>query len=574
MGWLILAAAALALFAGLCASADTALLRVSRAGAKELATSGREASAPLKAVLAEVPKYIAVLLLARVAAEIGATLFVTAALLHWSGPVWRVFLVTGAIMTVVVYIVAGIVPRTLGREYAASVADRAASVMQPVVRLMGPIPAMLLATGRILGRGGRQQAGPSGEEEDLRGLVDLLERRRVIEPGERAMIHSVFELGDTIVREVMVPRTDMIFVESGKTLRQALTLALRSGFSRIPVVGENLDDVVGIAYLKDIVTRTSEHSEGLATERVASIMRPATFVPDSKPVDDLLREMQARQTHVAIVIDEYGGTAGLVTIEDILEEIVGEIADEYDREQPPVEWLGDGHARVTARLSVDELAELFDVQIEAEDVETVGGLLAQRLGRVPIAGSTATVAGLRLTAESLAGRRNRISTVTVQRVSENGAGQTGAGGQQGTGQQGTGLEGLGLEGLGQQGLGQQGAGQEGAGQEGTSRDGAGQDRTGRDRAGRDRAGQDRTGREIAAALEAGNGQLAGGEAAGAGEAGGDGDAERPADAEAGQGHGSPTANGRRGRSGPDAAGHQAVRSDSDQQEAAEDDAAQ
>ncbi|HYS33625.1 MAG TPA: transporter associated domain-containing protein, partial [Streptosporangiaceae bacterium] len=154
---------------------------------------------------------------------------------------------------------------------------------------------------------------------------------------------------------------------------------------------------------------------------LGSVMRPATFVPDSKPVDDLLREMQARRTHVAIVIDEYGGTAGLVTIEDILEEIVGEIADEYDREQPPVEWLGDGHARVTARLSVDELAELFEVRIEAEDVETVGGLLAQRLGRVPIAGSTATVAGLRLTAESVAGRRNRISTVTIQRLSGDGA---------------------------------------------------------------------------------------------------------------------------------------------------------
>jgi CBS domain containing-hemolysin-like protein len=378
-------------------------------------------------VLAEVPKYIAVLLLARVAAELGATLLVTWVLLHWSGPSWRPFLLAGGIMTAVIYVVAGIVPRTLGRQYAAGVADTAASVMQPVVRLMGPIPALLLAIGRILGRGGSQESGPSGEEEDLRGLVDLLERRRVIEPGERAMIHSVFELGDTIVREVMVPRTDMIFVENGKTLRQALSLALRSGFSRIPVVGENLDDVVGIAYLKDIVTRTYEFSDGPVDEPVTSVMRPATFVPDSKPVDDLLREMQARQTHVAIVIDEYGGTAGLVTIEDILEEIVGEIADEYDREQPPVEWLGDGHARVTARLSVDELAELFDVRIEVEDVETVGGLLAQRLGRVPIAGSTARVAGLRLTAESLAGRRNRISTVTVCRVSEDGTGRDGAG---------------------------------------------------------------------------------------------------------------------------------------------------
>jgi CBS domain containing-hemolysin-like protein len=413
MGWLILAAAVLALFAGLCASADTALARVSRAGAKELATSGTEASAPLQAALAEVPKYVAVLLLARVAAELAATLLVTWVLLHWSGPTWRPFLVAGAVMTVVIYVVAGIVPRTLGRRYATSVADKAASVMQPIVRLMGPIPALLLAIGRLLG-GGSQQGGPSGEEEDLRGLVDLLERRRVIEPGERAMIHSVFELGDTIAREVMVPRTEMVFVESGKTLRQALSLALRSGFSRLPVIGENLDDIVGVAYLKDIVTRTYEDPEGLS-EPVRSIMRPAAFVPDSKAVDDLLREMQARQTHVAIVIDEYGGTAGLVTIEDILEEIVGEIADEYDNEQPPVEWLADGRARVTARLPVDELAGLFDVRIEAEDVETVVGLLAQRLGRVPIAGSTATVAGLRLTAESLAGRRNRISTVTVQR---------------------------------------------------------------------------------------------------------------------------------------------------------------
>ncbi len=416
MGWLIVAAVALVLFAMLCASADTALLRVSRAGAKELATSGREASAPLQAVLAEVPKYIAVLLLLRVAAELGATLLVTWVLLHWSGPSWRPFLVAGAVMTGVIYVLAGIVPRTLGREYAAPIAERAAAIMQPVVRLMGPIPALLLGIGRVLGRGGKGQSGPSGEEEDLRGLVDLLERRRVIEPGERAMIHSVFELGDTIVREVMVPRTEMIFVESGKTLRQALTLALRSGFSRVPVVGENLDDVIGVAYLKDIVTRTYDDSDGLATEPVTAVMRPATFVPDSKPVDDLLAEMQARQTHVAIVIDEYGGTAGLVTIEDILEEIVGEIADEYDRERPPVEWLGDDNARVTARLSVDELAELFDVRIDAEDVDTAGGLLAQRLGRVPIAGSTATVAGLRLTADAPAGRRNRISTLTVRRV--------------------------------------------------------------------------------------------------------------------------------------------------------------
>jgi CBS domain containing-hemolysin-like protein len=246
--------------------------------------------------------------------------------------------------------------------------------------------------------------------------VDLLEQRRVIEPGESAMMQSVFELGETIVREVMVPRTDIVFVERGKTVRQALSLALRSGFSRIPVVGENEDDVIGIAYLKDLAEHIEKNRESEPVAKVESVMRPATFVPESKPVDVLLRDMQARQIHLAVVIDEYGGTAGLVTIEDILEEIVGEITDEYDQEQPTVDWLAPGRARVTARLPVTDLEDLFGVSIEAEDVETVGGLLAYALGRVPIAGSVATVAGLTLTAESLAGRRNRIGTVTVERT--------------------------------------------------------------------------------------------------------------------------------------------------------------
>jgi CBS domain containing-hemolysin-like protein len=238
-----------------------------------------------------------------------------------------------------------------------------------------------------------------------------------IEPGEREMVKSVVQLGDTIVRDVMVPRTDMVFIEADKTMQQALSLALRSGFSRLPVVGENTDDIVGIAYLKDIVAWEHEHPDAEVTEKIAAIMRPASFVPDSKPVDELLRQMQARRIHVSIVIDEYGGTAGLVTIEDLLEEIVGEITDEYDNEQPPVERLEDGSVRVTARLPVAELEELFGVSVRAEDVETVAGLLAHELGRVPIAGSTATVSGLRLTAEkNLAGRRNKIGTVLVEPV--------------------------------------------------------------------------------------------------------------------------------------------------------------
>jgi CBS domain containing-hemolysin-like protein len=238
-----------------------------------------------------------------------------------------------------------------------------------------------------------------------------------IEPGEREMVKSVVQLGDTIVRDVMVPRTDMVFIEADKSVQQALSLALRSGFSRLPVVGENTDDIVGIAYMKDIVAWEHEHPGAEESEKVAAVMRPASFVPDSKPVDELLRQMQARRIHVSIVIDEYGGTAGLVTIEDLLEEIVGEITDEYDNEQPPVEWLADGSARVTARLPVAELEELFGVSVRAEDVETVAGLLAHELGRVPISGSTATVSGLRLTAErNLAGRRNKIGTVLVEPV--------------------------------------------------------------------------------------------------------------------------------------------------------------
>jgi CBS domain containing-hemolysin-like protein len=416
MGWLLVGALALMLVAGWCTSAETALLRLSTAGAKELSRAPGEAAEPLQAVLSDIPRYLGFVLLTRVATEIWAAVLVTAVLVEWLGIGWRPFLITAGAMTIASYLIAGVIPRSIGRHYPVEVASHAAAVLRPAVRLLGPLPRILAAVNAALTPSRSRSDGHTDAEEDLRGLVDLLEQRQIIEPGERAMIHSVFELGDTIVREVMVPRTDMVFVERDKTLRQALSLGLRSGFSRIPVIGQNLDDVVGIAYLKDIVTRVHEHPEGESVETVDSIMRPATFSPDSKPVDDLLREMQARHVHMAIVIDEYGGTAGLVTIEDILEEIVGEIADEYDRERPPVEWLEDATARVSARLPVEELEELFDVGIEAEDVETVGGLLAHQLGKVPIAGSQATVSGLLLTAENLTGRRNRIGTVRVQRI--------------------------------------------------------------------------------------------------------------------------------------------------------------
>jgi CBS domain containing-hemolysin-like protein len=418
--WLLVAAAVLALVAGWCANAEAALAFFSPPGGPPRP----EHQGRLGTVAADLPRYLSVLLLLRAICEILAAVLVTAAFVHWLGDDWRAVLAALATVIGLRYVLTGVRPQT-GRvgPRTERTAERAAAFLFPLTRAFGPLPRLLVACGNALPptRRTRPLANDDGpvDRSELRGLVDYLERRTGIEPGERDMVRSVFELGDTIVREVMVPRTDMVFVEGDRTVEQALSLALRSGFSRIPVVGENEDDVVGIAYLKDIVAWSHEHPGAEATEKVATVMRAASYVPDSKPVDELLRQMQAQRNHMVIVIDEYGGTAGLVTIEDILEEIVGEITDEYDlNEQPPVEWLSDHSARVTARLSVTELGELFGINLEEEDVETVAGLLAQALGRVPIAGSTATVRGLRLTAENLAGRRNKIGTVLVEREEE------------------------------------------------------------------------------------------------------------------------------------------------------------
>jgi CBS domain containing-hemolysin-like protein len=289
--------------------------------------------------------------------------------------------------------------------------------MKLLGRVLGPVATLLILIGNMITPGRGFRDGPFSSEVELRELVDMAEERGVVESGERQMIHSVFELGDTIAREVMVPRTDVVWIERTKTVRQALALALRSGFSRLPVIGENVDDVVGVVYLKDLVRR-SQNSTDQRGPKVEELMRTPTFVPESKPVDELLRDMQAQRIHIAIVVDEYGGFAGLVTIEDILEEIVGEIADEHDQfQRPPVEELEDGSIRVTARLPVEDLAELFGVELpEDDDVETVGGLLARALGRVPIEGASAEVGGLKLVAESTGGRRNRIDTLLVCRV--------------------------------------------------------------------------------------------------------------------------------------------------------------
>ena len=257
------------------------------------------------------------------------------------------------------------------------------------------------------------------DEADLRKLVDQAGQRAIIADSQREMIQSVLDLGKTLVRELMVPRTDIVWIEGNRTLRQGLSLALRSGFTRIPVIDENLDDVIGIAYVKDLARRVHEHHESEQSETVAEHLRSATFVPENKTAADLLKEMQRDQIHMAVVIDEYGGTAGLITIEDILEEIVGEIADEYDDEAEEVEWITPIQARVSARLNIDDFADAFKIELEdsaREDVDSVGGLLAKALGRVPIPGSEISIAGWNLVAERPVGRRHRIATVLATKA--------------------------------------------------------------------------------------------------------------------------------------------------------------
>jgi len=413
---LLIYAAVLVLLAGLVAMTDAALTTVSPARAAEMARDGRRGSVALAAVASDVVRHLNLLLLLRLVCELTATTLVALVCVDTYGAGWRAALVTAAAMTVVSFVVVGVAPRTVGRQHAYAVGRATAPLVRWIGRVLNPLASLLILIGNAVTPGRGFPEGPFGSQVELRELVDLAEQRGVVEHGEREMIHSVFALGDTIAREVMVPRTEMVWIERPKTLQQALYLFLRSGFSRIPVIGESVDDVLGVLYLKDVVRRTQSGDPAASAGAVADLMRPATFVPESKPVDDLLSEMQSARTHLVIVVDEYGGTAGLVTIEDILEEIVGEITDEYDVERPPVEHLADGSVRVTARLPIEDLGEIFGVELPADEVETVGGLLAQTLGRVPIPGATVDVGGLHLVAEDTAGRRNRIDSVLVCRI--------------------------------------------------------------------------------------------------------------------------------------------------------------
>jgi CBS domain containing-hemolysin-like protein len=419
---LLIVAILLVPVAGLFAAADAALNSVSRAHVESLVREGTPGARALAKVVADRPRHVNLLLLLRLAAETTATVLVTVEFIQIFATPWVGALVAAGVMVVVSYVFIGVGPRTLGRQHPYRIGMVLAGPVRALGTLLGPLSRLLIVLGNMVTPGQGFREGPFSSEIELRELVDMASTSGVVDEGERQMIHSVFELGDTFARDVMVPRPDVVWTERDTPVDKVVRLALKSGYSRLPVLGDGIDDIVGVAYLKDLVQAQAERPD----VDLAGVMRRAVFVPDSKRVDELLKEMQAARNHMAIVVDEYGGTAGVVTIEDILEEIVGEITDEYDTDEVPAIQEIDGHTRrLSARLPVEDLEELYphvgdpdepsplaEALAEA-DVDTVGGLLAQRLGKVPLPGAEAEVAGLRLRAEGGKDARGRLRITSV-----------------------------------------------------------------------------------------------------------------------------------------------------------------
>lgn len=404
----LVAGAALAyLVAALLSAGETGLLRLGRGALADLA--GPTPGGRRVARLAEDPHRAAgAAATVRTVLEVAGLVLVTVALVGL-GPWWQVAgsaLVAGVLVALVVV---RHVPRGIGSRHPGPT----------VLSTAG----LLVAARALAGWARVSSRTPDGRhdlsEQEIRDMVDRVSEAEEMAEDEREMFRSVLQLGDTLTRAVMVPRTEMVTVPSGTQVHKAMSLFLRSGFSRVPLVGESVDDVLGVLYLKDLVRHRHVAPDSDA-DTVDQLARPAVFVPESKPVDDLLREMQHGSSHLALVVDEFGGIAGLVTMEDALEEIVGELTDEHDRSGPEVETLASGLFRVPARLPVDELGELFDLSLEDEDVDTVGGLLAKALGKVPLVGSRAAVGPLLLEAERVEGRRKQLATLLVQLAPDQG----------------------------------------------------------------------------------------------------------------------------------------------------------
>ncbi len=415
----LLAALVLVALGGFFAAIDSAVLSLSRADVLELADRYR-AKRSLRAIADDPGAHLNAVNFTRVVFETTAAVLVTIAFAFSIDILWVALLVSAVIMTGVSFVLVGSSPRSVGREHARPVLRYGAVPVHVVRMVLGPIANALVAIGNRV-TPGRLRSGTFSSEEQLLSMVDEATELDVLEEDDRELIHSIIEFNDTVVREVMIPRTDMVTIEDDATIGHGLGLFLSKGVSRIPVVADDdVDAISGVLYLRDVARESYERPAKLDTMPVRELARPALFIPESKKVDDTLRQMQLESNHLAMVVDEYGGIAGLVTLEDLIEELVGDISDEYDRDVVEVEPLqtadgrDDGY-RVSARLPVDELGELFDLELDDDDVDSVGGLLSKALGRLPETGSVAHTSGLVLTADRTDGRRKRIVTVIVRR---------------------------------------------------------------------------------------------------------------------------------------------------------------
>ena len=403
----------LVIFGGLLAASDSALQVLSRTDLVDLAAQSRSQRS-LLAIADDLGAHINALNFMRVVSETTAAVLVSLAFAYSFDDWWWALLCSALLMTAVSFVLVGSSPRSVGRAHSRAILRFSAGTIRAVRLFLGPIANALVAIGNRV-TPGRPKNATFSSEEQLLSMVDEATELDVLEEYDRELIHSIFEFNETVVREVMIPRTDMITVDGDDTLGTAMGLLLSRGVSRMPVLGEDIDDVLGILYLRDVARLTYEQTSGAESTTAAELARPALFVPESKKADDTMRQMQLESNHLAMVVDEYGGIAGLVTLEDLIEELVGDISDEYDREVADFEEIESGKFRVNARMPVDELGDLFGIELTDDEVDSVGGLLSKALGRLPLAGSSAQTSGLVLTAERTEGRRKRVSTVLVER---------------------------------------------------------------------------------------------------------------------------------------------------------------
>jgi len=352
----------------------------------------------------------------RVLAETAAAVLVTVAFSILIDNIWWAMLAAAVLMTGISFVLVGASPRSFGRHHAEGMLRANARIVRGLRIILGPLAQGLVLLGNRVTPGRGRSSFTS--EEQLLSMVDEAASNDLIEADDRDLIHSVFDFTDQFVRAVMVPRTEMVTVDATATTSEAMTLFLQRGVSRMPVVDDDADDVVGVLYLKDLVLFAFRDENAWRTASIRPISRPATFVPESMRAETLLQQMKRDAVHVCLVIDEHGGISGLVTLEDLIEELVGEISDEYDQVSAEVVELGDGRYRVSSRLSLEDVGDLFGLELEDEDVDSIGGLLGKALGQVPQPGSTATVEGLTLTGGASRGRGRGIATVFVERAAD------------------------------------------------------------------------------------------------------------------------------------------------------------